>query len=518
MAHASTTSTLPPGFRFGAYRVVEHLGSGGMAEVYRAVHLALQKSVALKILRPSAVDAGEGAALFLREAQAAAAIKHPNVVDITDVGVCDERPYIIMELLEGEDLQSYLQEHGALSEPELARVMLPVVAGLRAVHEAGVVHRDLKPGNIFLSRGADGSVVPKILDFGISRREKSVGEEQAPPAARSGLEGTPLYMSPEAARGSHELTPRSDQYALGVILYECLTGTVPFGHEPGGNLFSLLGAISRGEYKSPGSLRPALSPHLDVAIRRALSVEATQRFDSVAPLGAALWRVAAGRTQTLWAPLFGPALAASRGRPRTPAARRLGTPLLLALGATLVAGVGYLFVRGRPLPWGGEASSSGPGGNAADAVVSEIRSAAPASSAREGALSGAVAPLTAGTSGPRGVAPVLASARSWGGSAGDWPGAPWSPDLQPSVVPLALIGPPAPPFAPRLASPGTPGRRPKVRRPPRSRRTRVQSAPARGARGKGAVDLDDFMIEPSVPAQPEADGPRRGANGAPIFD
>jgi eukaryotic-like serine/threonine-protein kinase len=298
-------ATFRPGYGFGSYRIEGLIGKGGMATVYRAKHVGLNKDVALKVMSAALLERGGGAARFLREAQAAAAVKHPNVVDITDVGVWEERPFLIMELLQGEDLQSYLNREGRLSEPDLAHIMLPVIAGLAAVHEAGIVHRDLKPGNIFLSRGPDGDVVPKILDFGISRRSSGIEDIDPASTPYGELLGTPLYMSPEAVRGNRDLTPRSDQYSLGIILYECVAGRLPFSQGAEDNLLALLGAIAAGEFPSPRLAEPSLSLVVEAAIVRATSRREEDRFPAVRELGQALWQVATPRTQMVWSPIFG---------------------------------------------------------------------------------------------------------------------------------------------------------------------------------------------------------------------
>ncbi|HTV20616.1 MAG TPA: serine/threonine-protein kinase [Polyangiaceae bacterium] len=161
--------TLPAGFQFGAYVIGSCIGRGGMARIYRAEHRVLHKPVALKVMESALLERPDGRPRFLREGQAAAAVKHPNVVDITDVGVWQGRPYLVMELLEGEDLEQYLSRHKPLAEQDAARILIPIIAGLATAHAAGVIHRDLKPSNVFLSRGPDGEVVPKLLDFGISK-------------------------------------------------------------------------------------------------------------------------------------------------------------------------------------------------------------------------------------------------------------------------------------------------------------------------------------------------------------
>src|SRR5688572_29553786 len=165
----SSSNDLAPGVAFGSYVVKELIGRGGMAAVYRAEHLLLNKPVALKVMDRGLLSSSAARQRFLLEGRAVAAIKHPNVGDITDVGVQDGVPYLVMELLTGEDLAAHLEKRPPLDDASAIRLALPVIAALHAAHSSGVVHRDIKPSNIFLSQGPDEQVVPKVLDFGISK-------------------------------------------------------------------------------------------------------------------------------------------------------------------------------------------------------------------------------------------------------------------------------------------------------------------------------------------------------------
>jgi serine/threonine protein kinase len=289
---------LVPGQQFGVYRIGACIGEGGMARIYQAEHAGLRRQVALKVLLDASTRAPEGRERFLREARIAAAIKHPNVVNIFDVGVHEDTAYLVMELLQGTDLEQQIEAQGPLDEGAIIDIMVPVVAGLSAVHDAGVVHRDLKPGNVFLAQGPYDEVDPKLLDFGIS---KAPGAEQLRLTGNGMLIGTPFYMSPEGLRGE-EMTPSSDQYSLGVVMYECATGTNPFHASTFAEIFRLIGA---GEYPPPSSTRPQISKRLERIIMRAMSLDPAARFKDLRDMGRELLQLAGQRTRITWSLSFG---------------------------------------------------------------------------------------------------------------------------------------------------------------------------------------------------------------------
>jgi serine/threonine-protein kinase len=293
---------LPPNFEFGGYVIRECIGRGGMARVYRAEQAALHRPVALKVLDRWVLEKPQGGQRFLREARAAASVKHPNVVDIVDVGVWQERPYIVMELLSGSDLETHLSQGGSLSDSAVASLALPIIAGMMAVHDAGVIHRDLKPSNIFLSNGPDGEIIPKVLDFGVSKISDNLAEPMRGQTKTREIIGTPTYMAPEALNGARELGPRADQYALGAVLYECAVGRPPFEGE---TLLELLKAIAVGNVPPPRSIRPDISIALEDAILRAMNAEPSARFETLRDFGRAMWPLADERSRTIWARSFG---------------------------------------------------------------------------------------------------------------------------------------------------------------------------------------------------------------------
>lgn len=213
------------------YRIEQVIGVGGMGAVYRALHVVIDKLVAVKVLSPEYSGRESDSKRFMIEAQAASRIRHPNVVDITDFGYTDDgRPYLVMEYLEGQDLESLIQDRGALCFEEACSYIEQIGAALTAAHANGVVHRDMKPENCFLVQH-DGGQQIKVLDFGIAKILDDHLETGERSLTGQGLIGTPEYIAPELVRGAAP-DRRVDVYALGIVLYFLLTGDVPFrsGH------------------------------------------------------------------------------------------------------------------------------------------------------------------------------------------------------------------------------------------------------------------------------------------------
>lgn len=307
LSAASAAGIFAEGSRFGTYVIGPCIGHGGMARIYRAEHEGLRRQVALKVLTIGVAEGTEGRARFLREARIAAAIKHPNVVNIFDVGIENRVPYLVMELLVGQDLDALLRSTGALSESTIIDMVIPVVAGLVAVHDAGVVHRDLKPGNIFLSKGPNDEIEPKLLDFGISKAN-GTDKLKLTSVTRELLMGTPLYMSPEALLGE-EMTALSDQYSLGVVLYECCTGINPFIAD---SVAETARRVTSGEYPplSEQPIRP--SKRLASIIERAMSLEPAERYPDMRAMGRDLLGLAGQRTRITWGLTFDQVASAAR--------------------------------------------------------------------------------------------------------------------------------------------------------------------------------------------------------------
>jgi len=210
----------------GRYRVDSVLGKGGMGRVYRGEHTGIGRAVAIKVLHADLGKNKEAAARFQREAIASGRLDHPNIVGVSDSGVLEDGcPYLVMEVLEGEELGKRLEREKRIPWPEAIEIMRGVLSGLRHAHERGVVHRDIKPDNVFLAN-KDGEVVVKLLDFGIAKLYQ--GSTDDPATTRAGLTvGTPAYLSPEQAVGG-EIKPATDLYSASVVFYEMLAGRPPF--------------------------------------------------------------------------------------------------------------------------------------------------------------------------------------------------------------------------------------------------------------------------------------------------
>jgi len=265
----------------GRYAIQSVVGGGGGGTVYRARHVGLSRSLALKVLRADLAQDTELSARFLQEAQATAAIKHPNVVSITDFGrLPDNRPYFVMELLAGRTLASLVRAGGALPPRAAARVAIAIAQGLEAAHAAGVIHRDLKPENVFVLD--DEAKEVRVVDFGAAL---IVGASRL--TKQGVVFGTPYYMSPEQAAGK-EVDHRCDIYALGVIFYEMLTGRVPFeGDTYMGVLTQHMFALPRPPSQAVPDLDGKLGA-VEAVVLRALAKDPNERYATMSELEAAI--------------------------------------------------------------------------------------------------------------------------------------------------------------------------------------------------------------------------------------
>ena len=278
----------------GKYSLTRLLGEGAMGTVFEAHHHALDVDVAIKILRtrPRFGHDRSPRERMQREARAVASLGHPAIIRVFDAGVMpDGLPYLVMELLEGEDLASMLDRLGRLGPVTAVQSMLPIVEALAAAHTRQIIHRDLKPENVFLARTAGGATQPKLIDFGVAKLDDPAGRRLTLPGM---MVGSPAYMSPEQVRGE-EADARADIWAVCVILYELVTGSRPFD---GPNEVAVLVATLE-EPAVPISVWGVDEPVLWGILARGLSKDAADRWPSARALGAALarWLLAAGKTE-----------------------------------------------------------------------------------------------------------------------------------------------------------------------------------------------------------------------------
>lgn len=263
----------------GKYRIIRALGAGAMGVVYEAHHLGIERKLALKVLHPDVTENVEVLERFKREARITGKLGHENIIEITDTGLTPTgSPYLVMEYLDGRSLDQAITDDGPFSAEKSIEILAHVLDALSAVHAAGVIHRDLKPDNIFLAeQGRPGKprTVVKLLDFGISKPlDTSLGPSTL---TKTGMVlGTPYYMAPEQVRGK-ELDPRADVYATGVILYEMLTGELPFDGDSFGDLFA---AILQDRPTKPSKLVPEIPAKLDRIVLKAFARAKKDRYDS----------------------------------------------------------------------------------------------------------------------------------------------------------------------------------------------------------------------------------------------
>lgn len=257
--------------QIGRYRVRSLMGSGAMGQVYRAYDEGLDRDVAVKLMNPLSCSSPVHQERFLREVRTVGRLRHPNVVVILDFGTHEKRPFLVMELLDGRDFASLLESTGPLPPADCAGWIIQACRGLEAAHDRGVVHRDIKPHNVFLTNAG----VVKLLDFGIARTEES------DLTAAGHLVGTVDYIAPERIRGGAG-DRRSDLFSVGVLLHELLSGSRPF---PGKSVSGVLRCIVE---KPPAELPPDLPPGLTEVVCTALAKDPEKRHQSAAELAAAL--------------------------------------------------------------------------------------------------------------------------------------------------------------------------------------------------------------------------------------
>jgi serine/threonine-protein kinase len=324
----------------GSYRITGVLASGGMGQVFRAEHAVLGKLAAVKVLRAQFTHDDALVARFVTEAKAAAAIRHPGVIEIYDFGFTDEgNAYLAMELLDGESLGGRLKTRGRILEGEALTIARGIASALVAAHAKGIVHRDLKPDNVFLVADGAGGVRPKVLDFGIAKLvEDGAGQTQT-----GALLGTPLYMAPEQARAAKTIDARADLYSLGCMLYEMLVGNPPFTGDGAGEL------IAHHMFTEPARVA-GVGADTAALVARLLAKEPDDRPQTAQAVVDALSTHSAVVTAVVPA-VLAPAASGQMPRvidvPAAPKKRDLRMPIVAGLVVALAIGVGaYAVSRG----------------------------------------------------------------------------------------------------------------------------------------------------------------------------
>jgi serine/threonine-protein kinase len=279
----------------GKYRLQRMLGAGSMGSVWAARNELTNRDFAVKFLLPQLAKNEEALNRFFLEARACGQIRHPAIVDVYDMGRAENgSPYLVMELLEGEGFDQRLMRQSCMRAVDVCRHLSIVARGLEEAHTRGLIHRDLKPGNIFFAIDSKGEVVPKVLDFGIS---KEITEEQFEVIKTSTgtVLGSPAYMSPEQARGELDIDARTDVWALGVIIYEAVSGELPFDAN---NYNALMICIISEPHRPLGIVHPEVPPELATLVDRALAKDRNQRIRSAGELADELERIYATLTGT----------------------------------------------------------------------------------------------------------------------------------------------------------------------------------------------------------------------------
>jgi serine/threonine protein kinase len=347
----SADEALPSGFRLDdKYVIIRHLSTGGMGAVYEVEHAPLGKRLAAKVLLPELAKRPRLLERFRREARAASATGHENIVEVTDLGQTPQRaPFLVMELLQGRTLGAELKQ-GPISPERAVHIARQILSALSAAHGHGIVHRDLKPENIFLiKRGSDNDFV-KVLDFGIAKMLDEVDERELTQAGQ--VVGTPTYMAPEQARGDKTIDGRADLYAVGAILYRMVTGHRPFS---GDSFNALLFAIAQGNPVRPRQHNASVSPLLESVILKSMAVDRTQRYQTAEEYDEALAEEARTEERSVGKPVGPPVDTAPgfsetmHGGPETGRVRRVISTMTIVLIAggigVSLSGGGYLLYR-----------------------------------------------------------------------------------------------------------------------------------------------------------------------------
>jgi serine/threonine-protein kinase len=270
----------------GKYRVERVLGVGGMGVVVAAHHIHLDERVALKFLLPAMLHHPEAMSRFAREARAAVKIKSEHVARVLDVGTLETgAPYMVMEYLDGQDLSTWVRRRGKLPVEQAVDFLIQACVAIAEAHGLGIVHRDIKPSNLFCVRGADGHWVIKVLDFGISKMTSFNASGAGIATRTSAIMGSPLYMSPEQMRSARDADARADIWALGIVLYELLTGSVPFTGETTAEIIVQIATQTPQPLRNH---RPEIAEGLETVFRRCVAKDRERRYANVGELARAL--------------------------------------------------------------------------------------------------------------------------------------------------------------------------------------------------------------------------------------
>jgi serine/threonine-protein kinase len=364
----------------GKYRIVRLIGEGGMGAVFEGENVRISRRVAIKVLHGAALSNAETVKRFEREAQAAGRIGSEHILEILDLGVLpDGERYMVMEFLAGETLTQRIRGLGKLTPEQLAPLIRQTLVGLGAAHAAGIIHRDLKPDNLFVLKERSGlRDYVKIIDFGISKFNALGGDMSM---TRTGtVMGTPYYMSPEQAKGSSQVDARSDLYAIGVIMYEALTGQVPFLAD---TFNELMFKIVLSDPTPVSQVLPELNPQFAAVVARAMAKNVDERFATAADMIQALDGVALGNGQgvagstagvpmrpevtqsavlasTAGQPTQGSFTASQQEIPGLPSAKRAPVGLIAAGALLLLGGGAFAAYRTLASKSSGEAAAEAP--------------------------------------------------------------------------------------------------------------------------------------------------------------
>jgi eukaryotic-like serine/threonine-protein kinase len=350
------------------YEITRKIGQGGMGAVYEATHKLIGKRVAVKVLLDKYAQKDQIVARLQQEARLASSIGHSNIIDITDIGqTADGRMFVVMEFLDGESLGALIARTGRLEQQRALRIARQIASALGAAHKKGIVHRDVKPENVFLLT-RNGEEFVKVVDFGISKSLRPEDGTDSPRLTQTGMVlGTPLYMSPEQARGDEHLDHRIDIYALGVILYEMVTGEVPYR---GTNYLNILSQVLADDPIPPSQVNEDVGPDLEAVIEKALEKDRDHRYLTMEELAADLEALMSESMAST-----GARITASRRKRKSQAARTPLRYVMWVAGIAVIVAAVAVTVK-MVMGGGGDkpaAVAAAPGALAADAGPARVR-------------------------------------------------------------------------------------------------------------------------------------------------